>query len=53
MMTKEQILKEIDDIDYRRWILSMKDRWNRDDYEWDNEQFNRIIELQRMLKEAE
>ena len=53
MMTREEILKEIDKIEYRRWMLSLKDNWNRDDRTWDDEQFNRLITLREMLKEAE
>ena len=31
-MKKEEILKEIDDLEMKSFILDMKDMWDKDDY---------------------
>lgn len=53
MMTKEAIKKEMDKIERRRWLLSMKDRWTREDDDFDNEMLKKWIDLNEILKKLE
>ena len=48
-MTKEQIEKRIEDLEYRRFILDMKDRWDSDDYKTDREWSDEIFRLKKEL----
>ena len=53
-MKKEEVLKEIDDLEMKSFILDMKDIWDEEDYKimarYD-EKINLLkIELERMMK---
>lgn len=48
-MTKEEIKKRIEKIEYNQFLLAMKDHWNRKDYEADDKMYTEIIELRKKL----
>lgn len=48
-MTREEIIKRMDEIETKRFYLAMKDRWDRSDYDWDNKMFNEWLNLKKML----
>lgn len=49
-MTRQQIEERIKDLEYRRFILDMKDRWNSDDYRTDREWSEEIRTLKKQLE---
>ena len=49
-MTKQEIEKQIEELEDRKFYLAMKDRWNREDYK-KNDDFNKQLrELKEELK---
>lgn len=48
-MSKEEILKEIEEVEKRRFYLAMTDRWTDGDYALEHELWNRKKELEEML----
>lgn len=48
-MTKMEIEKKIEDIETLRFLLAMKDHWNRDDFEWDAKKAHELRELRKEL----
>lgn len=49
-MTKAEILKKLDELENRRFYLSMKDRWSPDDYQHDREMMYEEIALRKKLE---
>lgn len=49
-MTRQQIEERIEDLEDRRFILDMKDRWNSDDYRTDREWSEEIRTLKKQLE---
>lgn len=50
-MTKEEMLKRMDEIETRRFYLAMKDRWDRSDYETDDKWFREWLDLKKKVEE--
>lgn len=50
-MTREEIKARIEDLEERRFYMKMKDRWTREDFDWDMETFREIRRLEKMLEE--
>lgn len=50
-MTREEIKARIEDLEERRFYMAMKDRWTREDFDWDMETFREIRKLEKMLEE--
>jgi len=51
-INKSESLKNawaIEKLEISRFMLSMKDRWNREDYAWDREAVNELSKLNRAL----
>lgn len=48
-MTREQIEQRIRDLEDRRFILAMCDRWTQEDYDLDRELFEEINKLKKEL----
>lgn len=49
MMNKVEIQKRIEELEARRFYLSMKDRWSQDDYEADRKMWTEALELKKAL----
>lgn len=49
-MTRQQIEERIKDLEYKRFILDMKDRWDSDDYDTDREWSEEIRTLKKQLE---
>lgn len=50
-MTKTEIKKKMEDIEYRRFILACKDFWNPEDWRTDRKWFNEWLHLRDLLGE--
>lgn len=50
-LTKDEILEKIKDLQYRRFILDMKDMWDRSDYQADDEMYAELLKLGKLLEE--
>ena len=50
-MTKNEIMARLEELDNMRFILAMKDRWERDDYVRDSNMHLEELELKKMLEE--
>lgn len=50
MLTREEIMKELDEIGTKRFYLAMIDRWTSRCYDLDREYNNREMELKKMLE---
>ncbi len=50
-MTKNEMQARIDDLEKRRFYLSMKDRWDADDYDYDRKMFAEVLELKKAMAE--
>jgi len=50
-MSKEEIKKEIEEIESRRFYLAMTDRWTNSDYDLEHKLLERKRELEAMLCE--
>ena len=48
-MTQKEIKERIDELETRQFYLAMKDRWDRDDFNYDRELTNQIRELKNLL----
>lgn len=48
--TKEEIKKQIEEFERKKFYLDMKDRWESDDYSYSRELSTKISELKKMLK---
>ena len=49
-MTREEMLKRMDEIETRRFYLAMKDHWDRDDFETDRKWFNEWLDLKKKVE---
>lgn len=50
-MTMNEITKRIEVLENRRFMLAMKDRWSRADYELDDELLIELIALRKQKEE--
>ena len=50
-MTKEEMLKRMEELEGKRFMLAMKDRWDSSDYDRDNKLFNEWLELKKKVAE--
>ena len=50
-MSREEILKQIEDIEKREFFLQMKDRWSQEDYKLSDKHHEEIRELKKKLEE--
>lgn len=50
-MTKNEIAARLEELDNMRFILAMKDHWERDDYVRDSNMYLEELELKKMLEE--
>ncbi len=50
-MSREEILKQIEDIERREFFLQMKDRWSQEDYKLSDKHHEEIRELKKKLEE--
>ena len=44
--------KELDELREKRFMLAMSDHWDADDYRYDDELYQRIMELENELGEV-
>ena len=49
-MTKQEIIEALNKVENKRFMLSMKDRWNSNDYETDRKWFAEELALREQLK---
>ena len=49
-MTKQEIEKQIEELEDRKFYLAMKDRWNREDYKRNDDLNKQLRELKEELK---
>ena len=50
-MSKAEMEKRIKELDERRFLLSMKDRWNSNDYARDREMLSEVMSLKKAVAE--
>ena len=50
-MTKNEMQARIDDLEKRRFYLSMKDCWDADDHDYDRKMFTEALELKKAMAE--
>ena len=51
-MTREEIIKKMDEIENSRFFLAMKDHWTRADFEIDDKWFDELLELKKELEKT-
>lgn len=49
-MAKEQMVKRMEELEDKRWLLSMKDRWDNEDYLQDRKWFDEWLNLNEQVK---
>ena len=49
-MTKQEIIEALNKLENKRFYLSMKDRWNSEDYETDRRWMQEEISLRKQLE---
>lgn len=49
-MTRQEIEKQIEELEDRKFYLAMKDRWNREDYKRNDDLNKQLRELKEELK---
>ena len=49
-MTRQEIEKQIEELEDRKFYLAMKDRWNREDYKRNDDLNKQLKELKKELK---
>lgn len=49
-MAREEMVKRMEELEDKRWLLSMKDRWDSKDFAQDNEWFNEWLSLNEQVK---
>ena len=49
-MTREEMIKKIDELETEQFYLKMKDYWTSNDFEHDRELYYRIRELKKALE---
>lgn len=50
-MTKNEMQARIDELEKRRFYLSMKDRWDTDDYDYNRKMLTEVLELKKAMTE--
>ena len=48
-MTNEEMSKRIEELESKRFYLSMKDRWSSADFELDRKWWTEILDLEKKL----
>ena len=48
-MTRTEIENKIKEIEHNRFLLAMKDHWNRDDFDWDSKAYSEVKKLIKPL----
>lgn len=48
-MTKKMIENKIEELETKKFMLSMKDHWNREDFDKDAKLWNEIVKLRKEL----
>lgn len=48
-MTKMEITKKIETLENQKFLLAMKDHWNRDDFDFDSKLWREICNLKKEL----
>jgi hypothetical protein len=48
-MAREEMVKRMEELEDKRWMLSMKDRWDSKDFAQDNEWFNEWLSLNEQV----
>lgn len=51
-MTNNEIKARIDELETRRFYLSMKDRWSQADFDTDRKMWMEVLELKKKLEGA-
>jgi len=51
MMTREEMVKRIDELETRQFYLAMKDRWSNADFDLDRKLSREIRELKAQIGE--
>ena len=49
-MTRQEVEKQIEELEDRKFYLAMKDRWNREDYKRNDDLNKQLRELKEELK---
>lgn len=49
-MAREEMVKRMEELEDKRWLLSMKDRWNNEDFLQDREWFDEWLNLNEQVK---
>ena len=49
-MTRQEIEKQIEELEDRKFYLAMKDRWNKEDYKRNDDLNKQLRELKKELK---
>lgn len=49
-MTRQEIEKQIEELEDRKFYLAMKDRWNKEDYKRNDDLNKQLRELKEELK---
>ena len=52
-MTKQEIIKKLEELDREQFLLMMKDHWDRRDFDEDTRLSREMAELRKMLAAAE
>ena len=52
-MTKQEIIKKLDELDRKQFMLMMADHWDRCDFDENNRLTREMAELRKMLEAAE
>lgn len=48
-MTKQEIIKKLDELDHQQFMLMMQDHWDRYDFDENNRFAREMAELRKML----
>lgn len=48
-MTNEEMSKRIEELEAKRFYLSMKDHWSNEDFETDRKWWTEILDLEKKL----
>ena len=48
-MARKEIMKKIEDLEHKKFMLDMKDRWSREDLDLSAHLIHEIRELKRLL----
>ncbi len=48
-MAREEMVKRMEELEDKRWLLSMKDRWSNEDYLQDRKWFDEWLNLNEQV----